>query len=436
MSTDTVRTPIAEGKTKRIMRDDDPAFCRIESKNDITAHDDPSLTREFGTKAVSATATTCRMFELLRDAGLPVAYDTQLSPTTFRAQLCRMIPLECVARRHAAGSYLQREWGMKDGQRFHRLTMEFFLKTTKGQLRTVDGAVCLLDLLAEDDEEGVDDPLIADPYEASEWELVHPKRPATASNSLLQSRVTPAQVLPPGVTALRLEELTRRAFLVLERAWGMLGCRLIDYKIEFGVDTEGVLRIADVIDNDSWRMRTNDGKEVSKQLFRDGHPLAEVEEKYAVVARLAERARVPRQALALWTASGKDAYPEYPQLLPGVTVRQICCSAHKSPGKAIEILDSLMYDYPEGGAIVALVGMSNGLGPTLSARTTWPVVNVPLRYETHVRDVWSCLDLPSNVPASTVASPANAVLHALNGLAQSNPALYARLRYDIEERDA
>ena len=282
---------LSEGKTKRIFADPDPTFCIVENKADITAHDDPSFTRQFATKAISSTATTCRVFELLRDAWQHVAYLKQMSDTTFQAPLCRMIPLECVARRIAAGSYLKRNPHVADGTRFHRLEVEFYLKTTQGSLRTYDGRILKLDLThikAGGQSSIIDDPLI-DIYDSGAWILRHPKLPRSQDGSLLGTTVQRSDVLPDRLIIAKIEEATRKAFLVLERAWGQLGHKLVDLKVEFGINAKGELLLADVIDNDNWRLRTSDDKEVSKQLFRDGHPLAEVEEKYALVARLVER---------------------------------------------------------------------------------------------------------------------------------------------------
>lgn len=96
---------IAEGKTKRIWsHEDNPKMVVIESKSKITAFDDPSKTQEFEAKAKYATNTTCRVFELLKKAGIPVAFEKQLGETEFLAPRCTMIPLEVIARRYAVGS--------------------------------------------------------------------------------------------------------------------------------------------------------------------------------------------------------------------------------------------------------------------------------------------------------------------------------------------
>ena len=90
---------------------------------------------------------------------------------------------------------------------------------------------------------------------------------------------------------------------------------------------------------------------------------------------------------------------------------------------------------PEGGVIIAMVGMSNGLGPMLAARTSWPVVTIPLTADENPLDIWSSLNVPSQVPLLMIMSKKNAVLAALNILAQKNPYAYMLRQYEIEKFD-
>lgn len=87
MKKETKKEPLlAEGKTKKIFSiKSDDGLIIVENKPDITADNDPEKTRQFARKAEYATTTTCRVFELLEKAGIPVAYKKQLSPTEFLA---------------------------------------------------------------------------------------------------------------------------------------------------------------------------------------------------------------------------------------------------------------------------------------------------------------------------------------------------------------
>jgi len=277
---------LIEGKTKKIWSSGtNMDKVIIESKNDITAFDDPSKTKNFSTKSMCATNTTCRVFELLKASGIPVAYEEQISPIEFLAPMCEMIPLEVIARRYAYGSYTKREPALDRGDgipyRFSDLKIEFFLKTTKGKL--VFKGKTLADGLSP--EAGEEDPLIVNPKIAT-WRLQHSKKPALDSNSSLGRVVFCSDILKNLSEVEQIEDLTRRTFLILESAWLEQGLNLIDFKIEFGRKDDGSLVIADVIDNDSWRLRDENWMELSKESFRQGEDLTLVEEKYAIVSHL------------------------------------------------------------------------------------------------------------------------------------------------------
>lgn len=263
----------------------------------ITAHNDPNLTREFEGKGANSNIVNCIMFQLLNQAGIPTAFVEQLSPKEFLALNCQMIPLEVVARRHRVGSDIKRHPHVESGTRCHWLRVEFFLKTTDGQLKDSDGKILIEGLTPEQD-----DPLIDNPFDLDlEWQLVHPKQPLETDGSKLGT-VAAYRVIPYAcVTDIMrtMEKMTKDVFLTIEKAWSSLGLRLVDLKIEFGITLSGELVVADVIDSDSWRLwrPTKDGgwKDVSKQSFRDitdkddPDELDRIRANYAYVAEMAQR---------------------------------------------------------------------------------------------------------------------------------------------------
>jgi len=98
-----------EGKTKRVwFVEGESGLVIIENKDDITKNDDSSQTKVITGKAELATATTCAVFQLLKDAEIPVAFEKQLGLNKFLAPKVDMILLEIIWRRYAVGSFLKR----------------------------------------------------------------------------------------------------------------------------------------------------------------------------------------------------------------------------------------------------------------------------------------------------------------------------------------
>jgi phosphoribosylaminoimidazole-succinocarboxamide synthase len=284
---------ITEGKTKIVYGVlCEPHLCIIESKNSITANDDPSLTREFATKAIAANTTTCNVFMLLKKYGIPIAFENMLSETEFLSQNCTMIPLEVVVRRYAVGSYLKRKpvYQVENEEpfRFEDLCVEFFLKTTGGT--STYGKEEIINNLE------VEDPFIVNPYD-QKWRLLNPKMELFIPFSHICT-IDSLELLDENVNIKKMETLARQVFEVLEEAFEKQKIRLIDFKIEFGINhnkgnefglNNDELVIADVIDNDSWRIVTEDWEDLSKQSFRDGQDLTGVEKKYLQVMEISLR---------------------------------------------------------------------------------------------------------------------------------------------------
>jgi phosphoribosylaminoimidazole carboxylase / phosphoribosylaminoimidazole-succinocarboxamide synthase len=208
----------------------------------------------------------------------------------------------------------------------------------------------------------------------------------------------------------------------------------VDLKVEFGFDSKGHLLLADVVDNDSWRV-VESGSYIDKQVYRDGGGLDDVAAKYRRVAEITSRFRLPHQRIILWRGSENDTTNAFSEALGelGDLMTVVTCSVHKEPVAAARILHRMAQEVPDS-VVIAYIGRSNGAGPTLSAMSTIPVITVPASVEDFPDDVWSSLRAPSNVPVMTVLEPSNAVLAAMQILSARNPRLYARVRGEIENR--
>ena len=132
-----------------------------------------------------------------------------------------------------------------------------------------------------------------------------------------------------------MRRIARDTFLVLEKAWQLEGGTLVDLKVEFGTDAKGKLLLADVIDNDSWRVLEN-GAYIDKQVYRDGGALDDVAAKYRRVAEITGRFQVPNQRIILWRGSDTDNTEPFTKALGDLErmMAVVTCSVHKEPVRA------------------------------------------------------------------------------------------------------
>jgi phosphoribosylaminoimidazole-succinocarboxamide synthase len=241
---------LAEGKTKQIYAypGDDTLACMV-SKDQITAGDGVRRNELVG-KARWSTLTTANVFQLLNDAGIPTHFVWQLDATALLVRRCSMLPIEHVQRRLATGSYLRRHPEVSEGTRFEPVLIETFLKDDARH----DPQIWQRDIIELD--------------LATQQEII-------------------------GMTA-----LGQRVFETLERAWASVDVTLVDLKIEFGRDAVGNLLVADVIDNDSWRLWPGGDKNrmLDKQVYRNlkdvtQEDLQGIADRYALVADLTGKFR-------------------------------------------------------------------------------------------------------------------------------------------------
>ena len=285
------------GKTKIIEELDAPNLIRIRTKDSLTANDGAlNLSTPL---AKDKTSQTVNVFALLRKYKIPIAFKSRNDETSFIAEKCRMIPMECVIRRQPYGSYLKRHPERSAHELFPSPEMEFFHKFTAVAPCTIHKNQQAINpewrLMPEErarelfrdsnnqiinqNQKVFPDPFIM-PTNNDKWHLFPAKKP----------EVRYLMEIYPLVTEDELEyiknKLMKPTFEVLEKAWKVHEVNLIDLKVEVGYGSEsGELMVADVIDNDSWRIwpRGNPRNQLDKQSFRDGEELNEVEKKYKIV---------------------------------------------------------------------------------------------------------------------------------------------------------
>lgn len=238
---------LAEGKTKIVYaHPSDSGLAIMVHKDAISAGDGARRNLLDGKGALSGH-TAANVFALLNRAGIATHFVRSPTDSEMIVRRCTMIPIEVVMRRLATGSYLKRTPGAREGQRFDPVLVEYFIK----------------------------DDARHDPQ-------MQPAEIAAVGVA------TPAEIADMAAIA-------RRVFGVLEHAWAQQAIVLVDMKIEFGRTAGGALVVADMIDNDSWRLWPGGEKErmLDKQIYRNMPSvtpagLDTIRQKYVEVAALTD----------------------------------------------------------------------------------------------------------------------------------------------------
>ena len=286
------------GKTKIIEELDAPNLIRLRTKNSLTAGDG-ALKADIPL-AEDKTSQTVNIFALLKKHKIPVAFIQRNDSTSFIAEKCRMLPMECVIRRQPYGSYLKRHPEKSAYEIFPYPRFEFFHKFTvvapclnhKNQ-HAINTEFRLMpeyrvrELFRDSNNQIINEnqKVFPDPFimmtNSEKWHLFPAKEASVRYLMEINPICTENQVRHIKT------KLMYPVFKVLEDAWKVHKISLIDLKIEVGYGEEsGELMVADVIDNDSWRIWPGGDpkKQLDKQSFRDGKDtLEEVHMKYKMV---------------------------------------------------------------------------------------------------------------------------------------------------------
>ncbi|MDO5844535.1 MAG: phosphoribosylaminoimidazolesuccinocarboxamide synthase [Methanocorpusculum sp.] len=193
-----------KGKAKSVFAADDSNVLSVVFRDDITALDGLKKNTFEGKGACNAKVTAY-FYPILEKNGVPTHFIKSVNETTQLVRKLKMIPLEVVVRNRAAGS-LVRNYGFTEGQYLEKPIIVMDLKDDSRHDPMIN-----------------DDIILALKF-VTETELAEIKRLALLVNKILKENLAEKNI------------------------------DLIDMKLEFGKDNEGLIRLGDEISMDSLRL--------------------------------------------------------------------------------------------------------------------------------------------------------------------------------------
>ncbi|NJL90701.1 MAG: phosphoribosylaminoimidazolesuccinocarboxamide synthase [Coleofasciculaceae cyanobacterium SM2_1_6] len=197
-------TKLYEGKAKILYPTDDPEILLTYFKDDATAFNAQKRGQIVGKGEINCSIAAA-LFQELTKAGIPNHYIDCPAPNQMRVKAVKIIPVEVVVRNIAAGS-LCRQTGLPLGKVLPQPLVEFYYKN---------------------DELG--DPLL------------------TIDRLLLMELASPAQLE-------QIKTMTLGINQILGKFFQDCGITLVDFKLEFGVDNQQQIILADEISPDTCRL--------------------------------------------------------------------------------------------------------------------------------------------------------------------------------------
>ncbi len=211
-----------EGKAKKIWSTEDANLVISEFKDDLTAFNGEKKSSEAGKGALNNKIST-ELFKLLAENGIPTHFIKMLDDNHMLHKKADVILIEVIVRNIATGS-LSRNLGIEDGKVLPFTLVEFDYKNDDlGDPKLNDQHALILGLVDYQDE--LD----------------------------------------------KLRRMARQVNDVLKPYFATKGLNLVDFKLEFGKDSEGNIILIDEISPDNcrfWDMET--GEKMDKDRFRQG----------------------------------------------------------------------------------------------------------------------------------------------------------------------
>ena len=225
-----------EGKAKILYATEDPEILLTVYKDDATAFNAQKKGQIAG-KGIVNCQITAALYQWLASVGIPNHYIDSPEPNQMRVKAVTIIPVEVVVRNIAAGS-LCHQTGLAEGTILATPLVEYYYKSDElGDPLLTNDRIFLLD-------------------------LVNPER------------------------LTEIENLARKINQNLQSFFERCDITLVDFKLEFGLDSQQNLLLADEISPDTcrlWDNRESDptAKVMDKDRFRKD--LGQVESAYQKV---------------------------------------------------------------------------------------------------------------------------------------------------------
>ncbi len=234
----SVNSKLYEGKAKILYATEDPEILLADFKDDATAFN-AQKRGSIENKGMINCRISSQIFQKLAKQGIKTHFIDSPGPNLMRVKAVKIIPVEVVVRNIAAGS-LCKQTGLIPGTVLSKPLVEFYYKN---------------DYLG--------DPLL------------------TRDRLLLLELATPEQVDQITYLALEINKFLREF-------WEKCQITLVDFKLEFGVDHQQQILLADEISPDTcrlWDMIETDPENriMDKDRFR--RDLGNIEDAYQQVLR-------------------------------------------------------------------------------------------------------------------------------------------------------
>lgn len=221
-----------EGKAKRIYRTNEESVLLVSYKNSATAFNGGKKAEIEGKGRLNNEISSL-LFEKLAEKGIESHFIKKLSETEQLVKEVTIVPLEVVVRNIMAGS-LSKRLGIEEGTPLKKPIVEFYYK-----------------------DDALGDPLI------------------TEDHIDVLEAATKEQVQELKTAALKVND-------VLISYFKQCGIRLVDFKLEFGLTSEGKLLLADEISPDTCRLWDEETNEkFDKDVFR--RDIGSLTDAYSVI---------------------------------------------------------------------------------------------------------------------------------------------------------